>query len=152
MRVYNLIWFIQITAFITIWLDIPVARQIICFFYLLFIPGFLLLRIINIHFKDRINILLFSVGLSVTFLLIVGLLMNEVLPNFGVTEPLRSSYVIGVLFSSTLLMSLLIRISERRKNVCKYETSETINTPRIPSYTLASLTAVSYTHLTLPTN
>jgi len=69
-------------------LNIPILRQLIGFIYLTFIPGILIFRILKIHEFDLINILLFTVGLSITFLMLCGLFINILYPIIGISNPL----------------------------------------------------------------
>ncbi|MHC3128451.1 MAG: DUF2206 domain-containing protein [Candidatus Bathyarchaeota archaeon] len=71
-----------------VFLDIPVARQVIGFFYLTFIPGFVILKLLKLDSLDRVEAVLFSVGLSVAFLMIAGLFINEFSLMFGFSQPL----------------------------------------------------------------
>lgn len=80
----------QLAMFLTIGLDIPIARQIVGFVCISFIPGILILRILRLNLKSRVSTFLFSVGLSAAFLMFVGLLVNELYPLFGVLRPLST--------------------------------------------------------------
>ncbi len=72
----------------TLNVEIPVLRQLIGFIFLSFIPGFLILRILGLHNLDTTNSLLFSVGLSLSFLMLVGLFINSLYPIIGIPKPL----------------------------------------------------------------
>jgi len=90
----------QFAMFVTMVLDIPVARQIIGFVYVSFIPGILILRILRFNLESRTNTIIFSVGLSLAFLMFVGLIVNELYPLMGVSEPLSIlplSFTIGTI-------------------------------------------------------
>lgn len=78
----------QFAMFIAMVLDIPIARQIIGFVYISFIPGMLILRILRLNLKSRIDTILFSAGLSIAFFMFVGLVVNELYPLIGVSKPL----------------------------------------------------------------
>jgi len=71
-----------------VFLDIPIARQVIGFLYLTFIPGFVFLKILKPDKFSGVEQVLFSVGLSVAFLIIAGLLVNELSLIFGFLQPL----------------------------------------------------------------
>jgi uncharacterized membrane protein len=88
-------------------LDIPVARQTIGFVYLSFIPGMLILRILKLNPKSAVNELLFSVGLSIAFIMFVGLFVNGLFPLIGVSEPL-SILPLAVAIGAILLILSLI--------------------------------------------
>jgi uncharacterized membrane protein len=67
---------------------IPIVPQLIGFIYLTYIPGILILRCLRFHKLGTIRTTLFAVGLSLAFLMFVGLFCNFVYPFFGYTEPL----------------------------------------------------------------
>ncbi|MBM4447430.1 MAG: DUF2206 domain-containing protein [Chloroflexi bacterium] len=69
-------------------LDIPILRQIVGFALLTFVPGILLLRILRIHNISIIESLLYSVGLSLAFVMAVGTLANFALPPLGIKHPI----------------------------------------------------------------
>ncbi len=79
---------IQALAVLTILLDIPVARQIIGFVYVSFLPGFLILKLLKLNLKSIFEELPLSVGLSIAFSMFLGLVVNAVYPLFGVSAPL----------------------------------------------------------------
>ena len=57
----------------TLGLRLPYIQQFLGFIYLTFIPGIILLRILRLHGIDAIKTLLFTVGLSIAFLMLFGL-------------------------------------------------------------------------------
>jgi uncharacterized membrane protein len=94
----------QFLVLVTIFLDIPVMRQVVCFVYLSFIPGYLLFKIIRISEIGYTESLLISAGLSIAFLMFFGLLMNTVYPLMGISNPLSS---IPITVSVSSVMSIL---------------------------------------------
>ena len=69
-------------------LQIPILRQLICFIYLTFIPGILILRILKLHKLGNIETLLYTVGLSLATLMFTGFFMNIIYPLFGISGPI----------------------------------------------------------------
>ena len=60
-------------------------RQIILFIYLIFVPGILIIGTFKLLNKLSITeIVLYSVGLSNSFLMIVGAIINNIYPIFGI--------------------------------------------------------------------
>jgi len=53
-------------------IGIPMIRQISGFLFLTFIPGYTILRILRIHRIDKVESLLFAVGLSLVYIMTVG--------------------------------------------------------------------------------
>jgi uncharacterized membrane protein len=84
-----LVLVIQLVLFICIFFNIPVGRQVISFFYLTFIPGFILLKLLKVEKFNAAETIVFSVGLSIALLLIVGLFLDGIGPSLGVTRPLE---------------------------------------------------------------
>ena len=58
---------IQAIAIATIILNIPLARPIIGFIYVSFLPGFLIAKILKLNFQSVLEELPFYVGLSIAF-------------------------------------------------------------------------------------
>lgn len=63
---------------LTILLDIPFLRQILGFLFLTVLPGLLILRILKLNKLHTIEIILYSVGLSIAFVMFFGLLLNNI--------------------------------------------------------------------------
>ena len=82
------ILFLQFIVYATVFFDVPVARQVVGFIYFTFVPGFVIIKLAKLDELDGVETVLFSVGFSVAFLMLAGLLINEICPLFGITEPL----------------------------------------------------------------
>lgn len=84
--------------------DIPGLRQIVGFIFLTFIPGILILRILKIRNIGAIESLLYSVGLSIAFVMFSGLLMNFALPLIGISRPISTLPVAATLAVFTVIL------------------------------------------------
>jgi uncharacterized membrane protein len=84
--VYTIL-FLQLAACLAILFDIPIVRQVIGFIYFTVIPGFVIIKILRLELS-KLEAVLFSVGLSVAFLMFMGLLINELGFLLGLTRPL----------------------------------------------------------------
>jgi len=69
-------------------IEIPLVPQIIGFIYLTFLPGIVILRILRMHRLGSVVTLLYAVGLSVTFNMFLGFLINFVYPAIGIAHPI----------------------------------------------------------------
>ena len=86
--------------------DIPVFRQVFSFLFLTILPGLLLLFILRLHRLDWLEKIVLSVGLSVSFLIFGGLLINNLYYYLGYHTPLST---VSLLISfSVMLIALLI--------------------------------------------
>lgn len=95
---------LQSIIYATVLFDVPVARQAIGFLYLTFIPGIVILKLLKLDKQlDGLETILFSVGLSVAFLMLAGLLVNEFGFLLGISEPL-SLMPLMIIFNSLILI------------------------------------------------
>ena len=68
----------------------PILRSIIVFIYLSFIPGFAILSLFRLKGISFLNTILFSVGLSVSFVMLISLLVNELYVFLGISQALST--------------------------------------------------------------
>jgi len=102
-RFLALIIIVQAVAMSAVAFNMGIFRQVFIFCYLLLVPGIVLIRLLKIDNLDLSETLVFSVGLSVTILYLVGLLLNELLPLVGFQGPLSS-------FSSLVSINVIVLI------------------------------------------
>ncbi len=104
---------IALTA-ISVLFNIPVLRPAFGFIFLTFVPGFLLLFILKLNKLGRVEKLVLSAGLSLTFLMLFGLLVNGLLPAAGYARPL--STVPLVISFGLMTMALAVMAFMRNKD------------------------------------
>src|SRR5437016_942091 len=71
------------------------VRAVLGFLYLLFVPGIVLLRALGVHRIEALPTLLFSTGLSLSLLMLLGFFMNYIYPVLGVVAPLSLGPLVG---------------------------------------------------------
>ena len=72
-------------------LNVPIIKNIVGFIFILFVPGMLLLRLLDLDgIEYNGQILIYTVGLSLASLMLVGFLMNTIYPLFGISNPLST--------------------------------------------------------------
>jgi len=101
------ILFLQSTLYITILFNITIARQIIGFLYFTFIPGIIIVKLLKLDSLDRWGIVLFSAGLSIAFLMVTGLIINEFGFLLGILKPLSPTLLMITLNSLILIGGIL---------------------------------------------
>ena len=101
------ILFLQFIVYATMFFDVPVAKQVIGFLYLTFIPGIVILKLLKLDELDGLETVLFSIGLSVAFLMLAGLLVNEFGFLLGISEPLSLMPLMTILNSFILVGGIL---------------------------------------------
>jgi len=94
----------HLLMYVSIGLNIPVLRQCFGFIYITFIPGFVILHVLRLREKNIIDTIVFSVSLSIAFLMFTGLFMNELYPLFGVLRPLSTVPLTITITSLTLII------------------------------------------------
>jgi uncharacterized membrane protein len=98
---------LQVALYISFFFDIAVARQVIGFIYLTFIPGFVFMKLLKQDNLGLAETVLFSVGLSVAFVMLTGLALNEIGFLVGIKRPLEPSLLVLV-FSVIVLLGTLV--------------------------------------------
>lgn len=104
----------QLIFYLVVFFNIPVARQVIGFIYLTFVPGIIISKLLRLGSSSWPRRILFSAGFSVAFLLFAGLLINIVSRAFGFFQPLS---VIPLVVTLSLVISLLAFFSCFGKDV-----------------------------------
>ena len=93
--------------------DIPVLRQIIGFVFLTFIPGMLILRVLKIHSAGIIECLLYSVGLSLAFVIATGVATNFALPPLGISHPIALAPLLVTFTIFFLILCFLAYVRDK---------------------------------------
>jgi uncharacterized membrane protein len=89
---------------LVILLDIPFLRQILGFLFLTILPGLLILQILKLNKIGTTEKFVLSVGLSISFLMFFGLLINNLSLSLGYETPLLT---IPLLFSFNIAFIVL---------------------------------------------
>lgn len=97
----------QTIAALALLLDVPFVRQISVFLFLTFVPGILLMRLLRFERPSLAESLLFSVGLSIVFLMVFGFLINELGFLGLISEPLSTGPLFVILNIIISLMCVL---------------------------------------------
>jgi len=115
-------------------LEIPILRQAVGFIYLTFVPGFLIFKLLRINNKNAIESLLYSVGLSLSFLMFTGALINFLYPLIGISKPISEIPLIITISTIVLILCLISYLRDK-----DYSTFLSINGKMIFSPTVLFL-------------
>lgn len=107
-RFFFLVLFWHFILYIVLYFNVSSVRQIIAFIYLAYFPGSILLKMLRFERLETEEEILFTVGLSVAFLMFFGLLLNELLPIIGILEPLTLKPILLSISFVLLLFSYFI--------------------------------------------
>jgi len=122
-------------------IKIPILRQILCFIYLSIIPGILILRSLKVRNLSISETILYATGLSVSFLMFTGALMNSLYPLVGIQKPI--SEISLVITISAVVLSLCFICYLRNKNYSNFSINrEQIFAPFVLSLLLLPFLAV----------
>jgi uncharacterized membrane protein len=94
---------------------IPFARWFVGFIFLTFVPGYLFLTILKWRKLNTVVAILYSVGLSIAFLMFVGVLINQLFPLLGINNPISALPLLATL---NVIISLLWVLSYKRTSNC----------------------------------
>lgn len=103
----TLLSYISLIAIHSLGLKIPLLYEVIGILILLIIPGTLILRIFKLYNIVDVEYILYSVGLSISFLFCIGFLMNNVYPLIGFSTALSTFNIIVTLILSILILCFL---------------------------------------------
>ncbi len=98
---------------LSIILNIPVFRQVLGFTFLAFVPGLLILYILKLDRLGPIEKTVCSIGLSVSFSMFVGLLINLVYPFFSYSTPLSTNSLLTSFSVITLILTIIAYLRNR---------------------------------------
>ena len=104
---FTFIFSILLLIDVVILLNIPFLRQVFGFLFLTILPGVLILEILKLNKMGSTEKFVLSVGLSVSFLMFFGLLVNNLSLYFGYETPLAT---IPLLISFNLSFIILATI------------------------------------------
>jgi uncharacterized membrane protein len=130
---------VQIVGFIAILLDIPILRQVIGFFYLSFLPGFLFLKILRLENSSMLEWILFSVGISLALLMLFGLLSSLLYPILNIVRPLSGIPLLASMFVMTLALYVASWVRTRRSPALGIDSLSTFTLGNFKSYKIVPL-------------
>ena len=94
-------------------IKVPIARQLIGFIYLTFVPGFILLRILKLHSLGNIESILYAVGLSISTTMFTGAFMNAILPPLGISRPISMIPLIVTISVIILILNAICYVIDK---------------------------------------
>jgi uncharacterized membrane protein len=92
-------------------IDLPALRQLSGLLFLALVPGIIILRILKIHNISAIESLLYSIGLSIAFVMVIGVILNFALPPLGVSHPIS---VFSLIIAITIAILVLGIVAYKR--------------------------------------
>lgn len=104
--------FLAVAGLNALGFDTPVFVQVISFIYLAFVPGIVILRVLRLHELGTVETLVFSVGLSIAFIMFLGVLMNA-LYSFVISGPVSVTTLTVTMSIAVLALSLVSYIRDR---------------------------------------
>ncbi|WP_424714124.1 DUF2206 domain-containing protein [Methanobacterium sp.] len=130
----KLVIFIQVLMLVVMGLDlknitIPIISPLIVFFYLTFIPGYLLLRILKIHEMGSVTSLLYAVGLSILSVMLLGFSANTLLPFIGISNPISFIPLAIIVNVYIILLAILSYFRDKDFNSPSLIDTEVIFSP-----------------------
>jgi len=128
-------------------IELPIIRQIVLFVYLIFVPGILILRALNLHDLGSVNTTLYSIGLSIVTMMLVGLSLNVFLPLAGYPHPITLFPLTAALAAFVLVMCAICYVRDRHHAGNAVVEVEVSLVPRALLLMLVPFTAVFGTYL-----
>lgn len=82
----------------------------------MFIPGYLILRCLELKNINNTLSFLLSVGISLSYCIICGYLLNTFGPLFSINNPMSVTNVLAVILSLSIILSIFCYLKEKGKN------------------------------------
>ena len=98
-------------------LNITPFKEIIGLILVLFIPGTIFLRLLNLKIENAGMIFLYTIGSSLFILILMGFLINTLYPLFGFETPLSPISIIITLNFFIIAFSFLCYIKDKQLNL-----------------------------------
>jgi uncharacterized membrane protein len=108
---------LQFLVYVTVFLDVPVARQIVGLVYFTFVPGLVIIRLLKMDEINQLETILFSVGFSIAFLMLAGFLIDVFYLIFNIPQPLSLMPLITIMSTAVLVGAVLAHLREERKSL-----------------------------------
>lgn len=87
--------------------ELLVIRQLIGFIYLTFVPGLAFMGILKLYKLSLTEIILYSAGLSISFIMFLGAIINITFPLLGFDKPLSAH---NLVLAITVVMSIVYAV------------------------------------------
>lgn len=110
----------HVLLYVSVFLDVPILRQCVGFVFLTFLPGFVILRALDMKTCSVAVELSLSVSLSVAFVMFIGLLVNTLYPLLGISAPLSTLPLMVTTSALTLAIFIFSQIRGIGINSNKY--------------------------------
>ena len=94
-------------------LNIPVLRPVLSFIFLTFLPGWLIIYTLRLNNLDLTTKIVLSVGLSVAFSILFGLMLNASLLAIGYTKPLSTASLLISFSIATIILAVVAYIRNK---------------------------------------
>lgn len=117
-RLFAILILIHLALIIPIVLKIEsFFRPIVGFFYLTFVPGFLIFRTLKLKSCNSTETLIYSVGLSISFLMFTGALINALYPLLGIQKPISEMPLTFTFSVITLLLCVIFFLYNKNYSI-----------------------------------
>jgi uncharacterized membrane protein len=114
----------QFATCLFILLDVPIARQFFGFIFFTVVPGYIIIKLLRLDNLGKAEMIVFSVGFSVAFLMLGGLLINELCPLIGISRPLSQMPLLVILNVFVLLGEILVFLRDRNVKLWAVRTAD----------------------------
>ena len=102
-----------VTVDLTTIFNVPIMRQILGFVLLTFIPGGLILLILRLNRLGTVEKIVLSVGLSLAFSMLYGLVVNALLAAIGYDKPLSTASLLISFSIAIIVLAVIVYIRNK---------------------------------------
>jgi len=128
--------FIGLISLSFIGINIPILREVFGFIYLIIIPGVLVIRILKLFNLHPIEYLLYTVGISLSFLMFIGFLINFLYPTVGILNPLSTELLVITFVIVTSILCVICYIRDKKFSIPIITHKEKLNFKKYSNHIL----------------
>lgn len=134
---------------------IPIAQEVLAFVYLSFIPGIIILRILRVHTINTIETISYSVGLSLSVLMLVGFIVNITFSILNLSKPISLIPIVTTVTCLVIFLSFWAYKVDKNFNQPSYINLKDIANPLslfiilLPFVCVFGTFLVNYFHINL---
>ncbi len=137
---------LQAVLTVTFFFDFPLVRQVVGIGYLTFVPGFVFVKLLKIKNLSTAEFAVLSVGFSIAFLMITGLVLNEVGLQLGIASPL-ASLPVSIFLNTLVLVGAAIAYRFQEKTSPTHPPSETSFHPLMILFAVLPALSIAGTYI-----
>ncbi|MCW4024077.1 MAG: DUF2206 domain-containing protein [Candidatus Bathyarchaeota archaeon] len=137
---------LQAVLYVTFFFDFPLVRQVVGIGYLTFVPGIVFVKLLNIKKLSIAEFTVLSVGFSLAFIMLAGLVLNEIGVQLGIASPI-ASFPLSIFINTLVLVGAAVAYRFQEKTIPAQQPTETFFHPLMVLFAVLPALSIAGTYL-----